>query len=65
MIEIKVNENSGIRIDKYLSNNTDFTRNKISDLIEPNWLIKKVTILNDIDKEMNRRHPYQGIKYSD
>lgn len=39
MIEIKVNENSGIRIDKYLSNNTDFTRNKISDLIENNHIL--------------------------
>ncbi len=36
---------------------------KVSDLIEPNWLIKKVTILNDIDKEMKRRNSYQGIKY--
>ena len=36
---------------------------KIDDLIEPNWLIKKVTILNDIDKEMKRRDSYQGIKY--
>ena len=36
---------------------------KIDDLIEPNWLIKKVTILNDIDKEMKRRNSYQGIKY--
>ena len=36
---------------------------KVSDLIEPNWLIKKVTILNDIDKEMKRRDSYQGIKY--
>ena len=33
---------------------------KISDLIEPDWLIKKVTILNDIDKEMNKRDSYQG-----
>lgn len=37
---------------------------KVSDLIEPNWLIKKVTILNDIDKEMLRRNSYQGIKYN-
>ncbi len=37
---------------------------KISDLIEPDWLIKKVTILNDIDKEMKRRDSYQGKKYS-
>ena len=36
---------------------------KVSDLIEPDWLIKKVTILNDIDKEMKRRDSYQGIKY--
>lgn len=36
---------------------------KISDLIEPDWLIKKVTILNDIDKEMVRRNTYQGIKH--
>lgn len=36
---------------------------KISDLIEPDWLIRKVTILNDIDKEMVRRNIYQGIKY--
>ena len=35
---------------------------KISDLIEPKWLIKKVTIINDIDKEMKRRDTYQGIK---
>ena len=37
---------------------------KVSDLIEPDWLIKKVTILNDIDKEMKRRNTYQGIKYN-
>ena len=36
---------------------------KVSDLIEPNWLVKKVTILNDIDKEMKKRNSYQGIKY--
>ena len=36
---------------------------KVSDLIEPDWLVKKVTILNDIDKEMARRNTYQGIKY--
>jgi radical SAM protein (TIGR01212 family) len=33
---------------------------KIEDLIEPDWLIKKVTVLNDIDKEMNRRNSWQG-----
>ena len=37
---------------------------KVSDLIEPDWLIKKVTILNAIDKEMSKRNSYQGIKYN-
>jgi radical SAM protein (TIGR01212 family) len=36
---------------------------KVDDLVEPDWLIKKVTILNDIDKEMKKRNSYQGIKY--
>ena len=31
-------------------------------LIEPTWLIKKVALLNDIDKEMKKRNTYQGIK---
>ncbi len=35
---------------------------KIEDLIEPHWLIKKVNILNDIDKEMVQRNSYQGKK---
>ena len=34
----------------------------IEDLIEPNWLIKKFCVLNDIDKEMVKRNTYQGIK---
>jgi len=33
---------------------------KVSDLIEPNWLIKKTQLLNDIDKEMVKRDTYQG-----
>ena len=33
-----------------------------SDLIEPTWLLKKVCLLNDIDKEMKKRNTYQGIK---
>jgi len=37
---------------------------KVSDLIEPDWLIKKVTILNDIDKEIKKRDSYKGIKYN-
>lgn len=36
----------------------------IDDLIEPNWLVKKFCVLNDIDKEMFRRNSYQGIKTS-
>lgn len=36
----------------------------IDDLIEPNWLVKKFCVLNDIDKEMVRRNSYQGIKTS-
>ena len=35
---------------------------KKEDLIEPNWLLKKFTVLNEIDKEMVRRDSYQGIK---
>ena len=35
---------------------------KIDDLIEPNWLIKKFCVLNDIDKELVRRDSYQGSK---
>lgn len=33
-------------------------------LIEPKWLLKKVSVLNDIDKEMSKRNTYQGIKYN-
>ena len=32
------------------------------DLIAPDWLIKKVVVLNDIDKEMVKRNVYQGDK---
>ena len=31
-------------------------------LIEPVWLLKKVCLINDIDKEMKKRNTYQGIK---
>ena len=34
----------------------------VHDLIEPNWLVKKFCVLNDIDKEMVKRNTYQGIK---
>lgn len=32
------------------------------DLITPSWLLKKFTVLNDIDKEMKKRDIYQGDK---
>lgn len=35
---------------------------KAEDLIEPQWLTKKFTVLNDIDKELERRQAYQGFK---
>jgi len=35
---------------------------KKEDLIEPDWLIKKFIVLNDIDKELKRRDTYQGKK---
>ena len=31
------------------------------DLIEPDWLIKKFCVLNEIDKELKKRNTYQGI----
>jgi radical SAM superfamily enzyme len=34
----------------------------IHDLFEPKWSIKKVTILNDIDKKMKENDIYQGDK---
>ncbi len=35
---------------------------KIEELVTPTWLIKKFTVLNDIDKEMKKRNTYQGKK---
>lgn len=32
------------------------------DLVEPNWLIKKFCVINDIDKELKKRDSYQGFK---
>ena len=31
-----------------------------NELIEPDWLLKKFVLLNDIDKEMKKRNIYQG-----
>lgn len=35
---------------------------KKEDLIEPQWLLRKVALIDDIDKEMVRRDVYQGDK---
>lgn len=35
------------------------------ELVEPEWLVKKFGVLNEIDKEMKRRNSYQGIKYEE
>ena len=35
---------------------------KADELIEPDWLIKKFGVLNEIDKEMAKRNSHQGIK---
>lgn len=35
---------------------------KKEDLIDPQWLLKKFCVINDIDKEMVRRNTYQGAK---
>ena len=37
---------------------------KSEDLVEPSWLVKKFSVLNDIDKELLRRNTYQGFKTS-
>lgn len=37
---------------------------KKEDLIEPDWLVKKFNVLNDIDKELKKRNTYQGSKQS-
>lgn len=34
------------------------------DLIAPDWTLKKVSVLNDIDKELKRRGTYQGFNKS-
>ena len=35
---------------------------KLDELVEPDWLVKKFCVLNDIDKEMVKRDTYQGAK---
>ncbi len=38
---------------------------KLDDLVEPNWLVKKFCVLNDIDKEMVKRESFQGKRLKD
>ena len=33
------------------------------ELIAPKWILKKIDVLNGIDKELKKRNSYQGIKY--
>lgn len=37
---------------------------KVNDLIEPDWLVKKISVINDIDKELKKRNTYQGYNLS-
>jgi len=37
---------------------------KKEDLIEPHWLLKKFGVLDDIDKELEKRGTYQGFEQS-
>ena len=60
-IEIVCDQLEYLREDIVVNRNTGDP--KIGDLVEPDWIIKKVTLLNDIDKEMVKRNSYQGIKY--
>ena len=38
---------------------------KLDELVEPDWLVKKFCVLNDIDKEMVKRDTYQGAKINE
>ena len=33
-------------------------------LIEPQWSLKKLVVMNEIDKEMKKRNYYQGCNYN-
>lgn len=37
---------------------------KSDDLVEPSWLVKKFGVLNDIDKELEKRNTFQGFNTS-
>lgn len=37
---------------------------RIDDLIEPKWTIKKMVVMNEIDKKLRRNNLYQGIYYN-
>lgn len=34
-------------------------------LVEPRWSLKKLVVMNEIDKEMKKRNYYQGCKYNE
>lgn len=36
---------------------------KITELVEPKWLVKKFEVLNEIDKELEKREIRQGVAY--
>lgn len=35
---------------------------KEDELVEPQWITKKFSVINDIDKELNKRNTYQGFR---
>ncbi len=35
----------------------------VSDLIEPKWTVKKLVVMNEIDKKLRKNSLYQGINY--
>lgn len=37
----------------------------IDTLVAPLWSVKKFDVINGVDKEMNRRNSFQGIKFTD
>ena len=38
-MKIKVEENSNLRLDKYLMNNTDYSRSKIQKLVDEGYIL--------------------------
>ena len=65
---LTLNEYKDIVCDQLELLNQDIVINRVTedpkkeDLIEPVWLVKKFCVLNEIDKEMERRDSFQGKK---